>query len=115
MIGKNTATVVEAEAINAPHTSLAPLYAASATLSPFFLCLSIFSNTTIAASTSIPTANEIPASEIVFKDLPITERIINVPITEIGIATATTAVGEILLKNVIRMNTAKIPPIIMFC
>ena len=114
-IGKNTAIVVRAEAINAPQTSLAPTYAASEILIPSFLCLSIFSKTTIAESTSIPTAKEIPAREIVFKLLPIASNIIKVPIIEIGIATETTAVGEIALKKIIRIRTAKIPPIIIFC
>ena len=75
----------------------------------------MFSSTTMALSTNIPTAKEIPAREIVFKLLSIHERIIKVPTTEIGIATATTAVGDMARKNNIKTNTAKSPPIIIFC
>ena len=55
--GMNTATRTKVVAIIAKDTCLDPLYAATKELSPFSTLLYIFSNITIASSTTIPIAS----------------------------------------------------------
>ena len=54
--GTNTATRTTVVAIIANETCLAPLYAATKGVSPSSILLTIFSNITIASSTTIPIA-----------------------------------------------------------
>ncbi len=70
----------------------------------------MFSRTTIALSTTIPTAKLKPASEITFRFRPVTAMTTNVPITEIGIATPITRVGRGLRRNSSRTRIARLPP-----
>ncbi len=74
----------------------------------------MFSSTTIALSTTIPTAKLSPASEITFRLRPVRAITTNVPITEIGMATAMIKVGRGLRRNSRRTSTARLPPIIRF-
>ena len=53
----------------------------------------MFSSTTIAASTTMPTANAIPASDITLSDRPIKAIATNAPITDTGIAIDTISVA----------------------
>ena len=114
-IGTNTKTVVNADTITADQTCLAPKYAASFAFLPFSLCLYIFSRTTIAASTTIPTANAIPAKEITFIDLPRAAIATKAATTDIGIDNPIITVARHDLKNNIKINIAKVPPIQIFC
>ena len=115
MTGKKTAIVVKADATNAPHTSTVPSCAASNGFLPIFKCLSIFSKTTIALSSNIPTAKEIPAREIVLRLLSILFKTIKVATILIGIAAETTAVGKNERRNSRSVMIAKTAPIAMFC
>ncbi len=69
----------------------------------------------MALSTNIPTAKLIPASEIVFRLLPIAARIIKVAMILIGIASPTTAVALIERKKSNKTPIARIAPMSMFC
>ena len=89
-IGKKTATVVRVEATTAPQTSLVPLIAAVKESSPVLKRWWMFSRTTTALSTSIPTANAIPARLITLSDRPAIPKAKNVPTTLVGIANPTT-------------------------
>ena len=75
----------------------------------------MFSSTTIAASTTIPTANAIPASEITLIDRPNAAIATNDPITETGMAIDTIKVARGDLRNSSSMIAANPPPIRMFC
>ena len=77
--------------------------------------LNMFSWLTIEASTTIPTTNANPANEITFTDRPNHEIATNVPIIETGIANIIINVGLKFLKKSNNTQTAKIPPIIIFC
>ena len=110
-MGRKIATVVMVEAINAPHTWLAPFNAAFSGSSPFSRKRTIFSNTTIAASSTMPTAKAKPAIEIIFNVLPVINITISVATKEIGIANATINVARNLRKNHHKTITAKATPI----
>ena len=73
----------------------------------------MFSSITMALSTTIPTAKAIPASMTTFKLRPSSVTARNVPITEIGIASATTAVADALRRNRSKIPVARSPPKIM--
>ena len=98
-IGKKIATVVMVEAIKAPHTCVAPFNAAFSGCSPFSRKRTIFSKTTMAASSTIPTAKAKPAIEIILSVLPVINITIKVITNEIGIANATINVALNLRKN----------------
>ncbi|MBA7658037.1 hypothetical protein ES703_65985 [subsurface metagenome] len=68
--GKNIATVVIVDAKIACPTSCAPKIDASLLLSPASLCLNIFSKTTTALSTTIPTAIAIAERETILRVPP---------------------------------------------
>ena len=68
--GKKTATVVNVEATIAPATSFVPLTAATNDFSPCWIRRWIFSKTTTALSTNIPTAKAIPARLITLRERP---------------------------------------------
>ncbi len=104
--GKKTAIVVAVEARTAPHTSFVPSYAASKALLPVLRCRSIFSSTTMELSTSMPTANEIPAILTIFRFLPISQRKTKQPMAEMGMAMPVIIVALTLLKNIRRTQIA---------
>ncbi len=98
--GRKMATVVTVEANNAGQTWDEPCLELSWWLRPFSRILKIFSNTTIAASNTIPTANAKPASEITFNERPVISSTINVESSEMGIAVAIIKVAFFLrIKN----------------
>src|SRR5262249_1344917 len=84
--GTNTAQSVNAIAINAPPTSSIVRCAASAGDMPSRMLRSTFSTTTIASSTTMPTANTSPNRARLLTDMPAAARIVKVPISETGIA-----------------------------
>ena len=85
----NTITVVRAETSTAPHTCEAPRRAASRAGTPSSRSRKMFSSTTIAASTTIPTANARPAREMTLIDRPRAAIATNDPTMETGIASTT--------------------------
>ena len=89
--GRNTATVVNVDAVTAPQTSLVPRTAATRAGSPNEQRRVMFSSTTTALSTSIPTANANPARLITFSERPSRPRIRNVPMMLAGIAAPTSS------------------------
>ena len=68
--GTNTAQSVSAMEISAPPTSSMVLCAAFAGVIPSRRLRSTFSTTTIASSTTIPTASTRPNSDRLFSDIP---------------------------------------------
>ena len=75
----------------------------------------MFSSTTIAASTTIPTANAIPAREITLIDRPRAAIATNEPITDTGIAIDTISVARTERRKISSVSAASVPPIRMFC
>ena len=65
------------------------------------------------ASTTIPTANASPASEITLIDKPSPAITTKVEMIDTGIAIITIAVGANARKKVKRTTIARIPPIMM--
>ncbi len=59
----------------------------------------MFSSTTIALSTSMPTASAMPPSDIMFSDTPLLYISRKVPITEIGMAIAMMLVARAFLRK----------------
>ena len=72
--GKNTATVTSVVTITDNHTSFVPYLAASRGRLPRSICFVMFSNTTMASSTTIPIAIEREDSEITFRDSPVANK-----------------------------------------
>ncbi len=70
----------------------------------------MFSSTTIALSTSIPTAKEMPARLTTFRLRPKPHMKINVPMIEMGMATAVVRVELMLRKKMNRTVRASKPP-----
>ena len=64
----------------------------------------------MALSTSMPTANEMPARLTTFRVRSKTHRKMNVPIAETGMATAVVTVDEMLRKNSSSTHRASRPP-----
>ena len=75
----------------------------------------MFSSTTIAASTTMPTAKAIPANEITFSDRPMAAMATKAPITDTGIAMDTISVAPPDRRNSSSINAASAPPTMMFC
>ena len=113
--GRKTATVVAVEANTAPQISLVPSRAAWYAFLPSFRWRSIFSNTTMELSTSMPTAKEIPARLTTLKLRLLSHRKMKQPMTEIGIASAVVSVDLTLRRKVISTVMASMPPIRTFC
>ena len=113
-MGMNTTTVVRADTSTAVHTWLAPRYAASNLDAPSSRRRKIFSRTTIAASTTMPTAKAIPAREMTLIDRPMAAMATKVPITEIGMASEITRVARIERRNNSRVSAASMPPTQIF-
>ncbi len=109
-MGRNTAIVVSVEATIALDTSSAPSPAASSADFPSSLCLKMFSITTIALSTSIPTPSANPPSDIMFIDSP--PKYMNVKTTMIDIGMLNVTIAEALkfLKNTKSTRKASTPP-----
>ena len=84
--GMNTAHSVSAIASSAPPTSSMVRCAASRGDSPSRRLRSTFSTTTIASSTTMPTASTSPNSDRLFSENPSAARIAKVPTSDTGIA-----------------------------
>ena len=88
MIGPKTEIVVSVAAVIAACTSSAPFAAASIIPIPACRCRKMFSSTMIELSTSIPTPSASPPRLMMLSDTPNASMRANVPITEMGIASA---------------------------
>ena len=71
----------------------------------------MFSSTTIAASTTMPTANARPASEMTLIDRPSAAIATNDPTTETGIASTTVIVARPERRKTRSTMAARRPPI----
>jgi hypothetical protein len=84
--GTNTAQRVSAMDTSAPPTSSIVRCAASVGDMPARMLRSTFSTTTIASSTTMPTASTRPNSDRLFSDIPSAYRTAKVPTNETGMA-----------------------------
>src|SRR5713101_7778709 len=84
--GTKTAQSVRAMEISAPPTSSIVRWAASNGDMPARMLRSTFSTTTIASSTTMPTARTRPNRDRLLIDIPQAARTVNVPIRETGMA-----------------------------
>ncbi len=91
--------VVRVDAVMAAPTSLAPSTAASSGPRPSSRKRKMFSKTTMALSTSIPTPKARPPKDIKFKLSLLKYIKTKVATIEIGIAAAITRVGRRLLRK----------------
>ena len=85
-MGKNTATVVNVEAVTAPATSVVPFMAESKAFTPFSRYRWMASRTTMELSTSMPIPRASPPSEMMFREILAENIRKNVMITETGMA-----------------------------
>ena len=102
-VGTNTAQSVSAMAISAPPTSSIVRCAASRGDRPRRRLRSTFSTTTIASSTTMPTASTRPNSDRLLSERPQAASTVNVPMSEIGIATIGMTEARHVCRN--RMTT----------
>ena len=84
--GTNTAHSVSAMDTSAPPTSSIVRCAASFGVIPAAMLRSTFSTTTIASSTTMPTASTRPNSDRLFSDIPSASRMVKEPTSDTGIA-----------------------------
>ncbi len=105
--GMNTAHSTSAIAISAPPTSSMLRIAASRGVSPSAMPRSTFSTTTIASSTTMPTASTSPNSVRLFSVKPNVAMKKNVPISDTGIAMiGITAARQVCRKMMITSTTS---------
>src|SRR5690606_35892837 len=108
-IGKNTTTITKVIAMTVNPISAAPSYAARTLFLPISMCLWMFSRTTMASSTNIPTTRERATKLIRFRVYPIKYIPIKVAISDEGIATITiSAFLKLCKNNIITAATRKI-------
>ena len=74
----------------------------------------MFSSTTIAASTTMPTAKARPASEMTLIERPIAAIATKLPTTETGMAIEMISVARHERRKIISTKAASRPPIQMF-
>ena len=98
-VGPNTAHNVSAMAMMAVETSFIVRCAASFGDMPSAMFRSTFSTTTIASSTTIPTARTSPNNDRLLIDAPNSERMVNVPTSDTGIATTGMIVARQFCRN----------------
>ena len=75
----------------------------------------MFSSTTIAASTTMPTANAKPAREMTLIDRPSIAMATNEPMTDTGMAAEMISVARIERRKISKIIAARRPPTTMFC
>ena len=91
-MGRNTETIVNDIAITERDTSFVPSRAASLGCAPRSMCRKIFSRTTIASSSTRPTARESASSVIIFNERPNAFRMAKDPIMMTGMPAMVTKV-----------------------
>ena len=72
--GRNTANIVKVDAMTDSCTSWVACTAASLGFEPRSMCVVMFSNTTMASSTTIPMAMDSADMEMIFSVLPVANR-----------------------------------------
>ena len=97
--GTKTAQRVSAIEMRAPPTSSIVRWAASDGGIPDLMLRSTFSTTTIASSTTMPTASTRPNSDRLLIEIPSIVRTLKAPIKETGIATAGMIVARHVWRN----------------
>ncbi len=102
--GTNTAHSTSAIAISAPPTSSMLLIAASRGCRPAAILRSTFSTTTMASSTTMPTASTSPNNVRLLSVKPNIAIRKNVPISDTGIATSGMTAARQVCRN--RMTTS---------
>ena len=102
--GKNTAIMVSVDAITEIATSCVPCLAACLLSAPRSICVVIFSNTTMASSTTLPIAIERHDSDIMLSEPPVAYRYIIDAINDIGIVMTMISVARQRPRN---MNTTR--------
>ena len=112
--GRKTAIVVTVEAIKAGTTSRVPVCAASTGVMPPSLSRMMLPETTIAPSTTMPTAKASPASEITLRVRPPRSSAPNVASRQTGIATAISKVARQSRMNHQTQIRASRAPMIRF-
>ena len=75
----------------------------------------MFSSTTIAASTTMPTANAMPASEMTLIERPSAAMATKEPMTDTGIASEITSVARGERRKSSSISAASRPPTQIFC
>ena len=114
--GTNTAHSTSAIAISAPPTSSMLLIAASRGCRPAAILRSTFSTTTMASSTTMPTASTSPNKVRLLSVKPNIAMKKNVPISDIGIATSgMTAARQVCRKRMTTSTTSRIASRIVSC
>ena len=109
-VGKNTATRVKVVAITARPISSAASMAALNGVLPMCKCRSMFSTSTIASSTKIPTTRDKANKLMTLMEKPRYHMPMNAGMTDKGSATADTKVARRSRKNNHTTNTAKMAP-----
>jgi len=110
-MGRNTATVVNVEAMTAGPTSTVPSTAAVTSGRPVCLRRNIDSSTTMELSTSMPIPKVSPPSDMMFSEIPIRYISTKVAMTDSGILVAMISVDRRSRKNASRTRIASTPPI----
>ena len=108
--GRKIATVVAVDATRAPRTCCAPSKAVSTRLPPASRKRTIFSSTTMEASSTMPTENAIPASEITFIVLALISSTLKANSNDTGMAKATSKVARKRRRNHHNTHTASTIP-----
>ncbi len=103
--GRNTAVSTSAIAISAVPTSSMVRRAASRGFMPSAILRSTFSTTTIASSTTMPTASTNPNSERLFRVKPNRLMKKNAPISETGMATIGMTAARQVCRNMMMTST----------
>ena len=109
-VGRNTATRVNVVAMTARPISSAASMAAWYGVFPILRCRAMFSTSTMASSTSIPTTRARARSEMMFRVNPAKYMTINAGMMERGRAVAEMTVALKSLKKNQTTTTASMPP-----
>ena len=97
--GRNTASIVNVEATMEIPTSSVPWIAACLGFSPLSKCVVMFSNATMASSTTIPIAMERADIDMIFNVLPVANRYTRDASNEIGMVRTMMSVVSIFLSS----------------
>jgi hypothetical protein len=103
--GTNTAHSTRVIARIGPVISSIALMVAVRASNPFAICRSMFSNTTMASSTTMPIASTSPNSEMLFRLYPRTAITAKVPMRETG----TSIIGRIMARQSCRNSSTTTP------
>ena len=106
--GTNTASVVAAPATTAKAISFVPSSEARKALLPIDLWREMFSMMTVVASTTMPTASEMPIIDMLFIVIPIKYRTDMLPRRQTGMLMQAIIVARIVRRNTNMMSAVRI-------